>query len=343
MSVSQLLKKNPKNESFSLSDLQPKNLAGEQAKWEFDPLYNPQFVYETPVGDLQERYGELSYVFQTLANGCIEASGGLPDWGTVYLSKEEIRAQAERYISDALLTNRAKIELSRNLVKRTFVKGTTVYFDSLPNRYPATQFPSLLAHEIGTHVLRRVNHQSQPWHLKPSVLPNRLPYIETEEGLAVLQGMIAEPKMLQYPVDQAINYLGVIWAHEMSFSALAKQMRRWYSEPSLLWKRVLPLKRGLTDTSQPGGPAKQQIYLAGLVKVVNWIVHHPNDYWKLWLGKLAIEDLDRALEVPGVQTDVLLPVEYRENPDKYLAQVFQIAERLYALDPHLKKSLKGRS
>ena len=54
-------------------------------------------------------------------------------------------------------------------------------------------------------------------------------------------------------------------ASKMSFVELFNDIERYVDSKMSRWKFVLRLKRGLVDTSEPGGLYKDQCYLEGAV------------------------------------------------------------------------------
>ncbi len=51
----------------------------------------------------------------------------------------------------------------------------------------------------------------------------------------------------------ALNYYACYKASEMSFVELFNDLEKYVDNPKKRWKYVLRVKRGLGDTSQPGG------------------------------------------------------------------------------------------
>ena len=54
----------------------------------------------------------------------------------------------------------------------------------------------------------------------------------------------------------------------MSFSELFKDLEKYVDDPKTRYKYVLRVKRGLADTSKPGGLFKDQVYLEGALKLL---------------------------------------------------------------------------
>ena len=92
----------------------------------------------------------------------------------------------------------------------------------------------------------------------------------------------------------------------MSFQELFKDLAKFVDNPRLRYKYVLRVKRGLSDTSQPGGLYKDQVYLEGALKLLE---NRKDIDWPLFYSaKLNIEDLKRPrLLKKLVKDDIVLP------------------------------------
>ena len=51
----------------------------------------------------------------------------------------------------------------------------------------------------------------------------------------------------------------------MSFVTLFRDLEKYLDCPERRWTMVLRVKRGLTDTSKPGGLYKDKLYLEGAI------------------------------------------------------------------------------
>ncbi len=56
-----------------------------------------------------------------------------------------------------------------------------------------------------------------------------------------------------YLFKPALNYYACHRASELSFVELFNDLEKYVDNPRKRWKYVLRFKRGLTDTSEPGG------------------------------------------------------------------------------------------
>ncbi len=142
----------------------------------------------------------------------------------------------------------------------------------------------LLVHEIGTHVARFENGKKQKYKMFSFGFPG---YMETEEGLAAYneyRAGLLSPRILR-------NYAGRVLANDMalksSFSALYNALLEHFTKPDA-WTLALRSKRGLVDTSKPGGFTKDHLYLKGFLKVKQF-AESGGDMKKLYVGKIGIE------------------------------------------------------
>lgn len=154
----------------------------------------------------------------------------------------------------------AKIHFSTNNIAATSVS----YWDctpiirinvQIPLQYRIERFKGVLHHEIGSHFIRRFNEVQQPWHpernkwgLKSTVI--------IEEGSGCVNMMLEpakDPNKYTYLYKPALNYFLCCRASEVSFSQLYKDIEKYVDNPKVRYRYVLRVKRGICDTSQPGG------------------------------------------------------------------------------------------
>ncbi|MDP3917187.1 MAG: DUF1704 domain-containing protein [Nanoarchaeota archaeon] len=142
----------------------------------------------------------------------------------------------------------------------------------------------LIVHEIGTHVTRFENAKKQKYKMFRFGFPG---YLETEEGLAAYNeyrcGLLS-PKILR-------NYAGRVLANHMSlsssFCSVYNDLLDYFPKNDA-WTLTLRSKRGMIDTSKPGGFTKDHLYLKGFLKVKQF-AESGGDMKKLYVGKIGIE------------------------------------------------------
>ncbi|MBN2142335.1 DUF1704 domain-containing protein [Candidatus Woesearchaeota archaeon] len=169
---------------------------------------------------------------------------------------------------------------------------------------PKNLLKRMLIHEIGTHVFRAYNGSKQPSYLFETGFPN---YLSTEEGLAVNMEErygFMHGGMLKTYAGRAV---AVHMAQTRSFREIFKHLRKHFSEREA-WKITMRAKRGLKDTSKPGGNTKDYIYLQGYFEVKEFLEKEGDEgLRRLYRGKVGIKDLEAVEKVPGLKEPVLLP------------------------------------
>jgi uncharacterized protein (TIGR02421 family) len=163
---------------------------------------------------------------------------------------------------------------------------------------------SLIAHEIETHVLTAENGAHQPYAIFRRGCAN---YLETQEGLAIYNQNQVLPLTHEKRFGPARSALGVAFGLEHSFADLREYLEKelgYTSEKAL--SKALDIKRGLTDTSEPGAFTKGIVYLQGLKKIEKFVDAN-GDIKRLYVGKIALEDLEIVEQIPDLQPPLLLP------------------------------------
>jgi hypothetical protein len=137
----------------------PVNFLAEKEKFfEQGGEYSPHFLYKTVV------YPEpipLSEQFETLALKIIKSSPPLPV-NPVLLSEEEVVTRIEDYLDVLGLKDYVEIKMEFECLSRTsvsFFKSKAVLKVRTPLSYTAVNLEGVLNHEVGTHILRTLNHK----------------------------------------------------------------------------------------------------------------------------------------------------------------------------------------
>lgn len=166
----------------------------------------------------------------------------------------------------------------------------------------------MLHHEIGTHYLRDRNDKTQPWARerngrKKYRLEDKNP---TEEGLASLHTVLEREGHCLWRA--AMLYYTIWRALQLSFRELYEDLEQFLGDSTdERWDYCVRAKRGLLDTSQPGGFVKDQMYLKGAIKILEQ--RHRIDFDALYIGKLSVVDAHRAKCTGLARTEHLqLPV-----------------------------------
>jgi hypothetical protein len=76
--------------------------------------------------------------------------------------------------------------------------------------------------------------------------------------------------------------------------------------PEKALNKSIDVKRGLTQTGEPGGLTKGSVYFPGLTSIESY-VSGGGDLRRLYVGKVTLEDLDLIEKIPNIEAPLLLP------------------------------------
>jgi uncharacterized protein (TIGR02421 family) len=168
---------------------------------------------------------------------------------------------------------------------------------------------ALIAHEIETHVLTAENGEHQPFELFRRGFAN---YLDTQEGLAIYN----QNRFLS-PFDEkrfgaVRNILATAFALEHSFINTREYLVDELGyDPEKALSKAIEVKRGIADTSEPGGFTKGVVYFRGQRAIEQFLLQG-GDLKRLYIGKIALEDLDLLEQIPGVKAPLVIPTFLRE-------------------------------
>jgi hypothetical protein len=311
-----------------LTRLTPINLLEEKEKFFADQTYNPQFVYDQPVGEeTLNKYDQPQDSYSALAKHILQKTYHHRNEDDLVmlegreLTQSEVARTVEAFLKMHHLETRYEL-----LWSSSFIARTTITTDQIKLRLPVSfrreGLLSMLYHEIGTHALRRVNYEKQPWHKKKKRYEFG-EYLKTEEGLASLHGLV--PKTFKSAYVSALRYYAAELSQRGSFAEVWHNLARYTPDLERRWVIVFRQKRGLSDTSQPGGYTKDMVYFEGLVDVWRWLKEHNFDPTDLYYGKMALEDVEKARELnPGFKPQ--MPSFFILDPEKYAQNLEEIGQ-----------------
>lgn len=196
--------------------------------------------------------------------------------------REKIVAELERngYSWKVLVNENQTTKVTVDEIKRTIsINGR--------KSYSANDLSRLVVHEVGTHVVRAENGRLQPYSCFISGLANSL---ATEEGLAVYaeykNGLLEDETLRLYAGRVVATHL----ADTKSFFEIFSELVQFLSEEQSLYitQRV---KKGLGDTSSPGGFIKDYVYLDGYFAVSHFM-QTATEYTPLYVGSVGLNDLE---------------------------------------------------
>jgi hypothetical protein len=308
--------------------LNPTNFLEEKEKFFQDFSYNPQFTYSEYISPQELiEHGHTNQQHVQLATELLERAyhnrtgTDLENLHGELISDKEATKKTRTFLQMHNLEKRYKIIWSYSFVARTTITDDTIKL-RLPSSYRTHSILGMLYHEIGTHALRRINYERQPWFKKKKQYGFG-PYLRTEEGLAVLHSYI--PEQFRIAHNPALRYVGVDYAQQHSFAETWKFLEQYIEDLDRRWVIVTRFKRGLTDTSQPGGFTKDLVYFEGMIEVWDYLKQHNFDITVPYFGKLAMADADKALKL-NPNYEPVLPSFFSINHDQYAEHMMDIGK-----------------
>ncbi len=301
-----------------LTDLIPTNFQTEKLKFFEDVSYNPQLKYvRTFTKKELTRWGIPSEELTKHSQQMLAKYQPIQE-SQNYVTEEYILEKIELFNTNYKLEQPIETSFSKQQVTRCRVNGNHIYFQ-LPIRYTAAKLGDLLRHELETHVLRFLNNQKQDWGDKKI---DGISFRKTEEGLAGLHThLLRKDKVIR---KSYLTYLAVSTAQKASFSEVFQVMRDQKVSAETSWNIALRTKRGIEDTSLPGGLTKDISYLEGSVMVWKWLMNPQNIAKDLYVGRIGLADLQRLL--PLAKREGLLYPTFIENNDEYISYMEEIGK-----------------
>ncbi len=314
-----------------ISRVTPTNLTAQKLAFLADPTFNPTLSYETPLSSAElVQFGKPTAKYLELAQAILDQAykhrneADLNALEGTLCTQTQVEASIQAFLKLHQLENRFKVSFSHSYLSRASISTTTLKM-RLPLDFRRDGLFSTLYHEVGTHALRRLNYEEQPWFKKKAQFGFQ-PYLVTEEGLASLHGLL--PQSYQVAHVAALRYLAVDWAQSGSFLDVWHKLGRYIQDPGRRWVIAVRQKRGLEDTSQPGGFTKDAVYFQGMLDVWRWLSNNDFNPSLLYWGKLSLEDLDFAQSL-NPEYQPRLPSFFVSNPNKYRKQMIGIGETNY--------------
>ena len=189
-----------------------------------------------------------------------------------------------------------KAEVSTHMASRMSVLGSKrrirVRKDAT---FLATELRRLIVHEIVTHAFRQANSQRQPLRWLAHGI---IGYLPTEEGLAVWNEEHCKLRDVRVMRRYALRYIAAQAALEGDFCAVMDELTP-HTSLDEAFDITLRVKRGLVDTSDPGGYLKDQVYFGGYKQLAAHLTKRQQDYELLMATKWPVTRLDILRELEG--------------------------------------------
>lgn len=198
-----------------------------------------------------------------------------------------------------------KVQIKENMIGNCSVNKSNTIFIKKGSKFHETRVKKLIAHEIETHIFTAENGKKQPYKIFQFGTKN---YLETQEGLAIYN----QEKTLGYDEDHyfaAINLITCDIALRHSFAESVSKLGEIGIKPSKAINFTLKTKRGVGDTSKPGGFAKQAIYTRGALKI-NKFVEQGGKLSDLYIGKIDLDELETCKKIKSLNPPLYVPSWY---------------------------------
>lgn len=302
-----------------IEDLTPLNLLEEKEKFLRDPTYNPQFTYVRSFTPLELiHWGQPKPKLIEMSQEFLKNRDRQPKQEMSYITEEQIVEQVRQFNEEYKLEDPIEVVFSDDAVVRCRVDKTHIFFQR-PVQYTKMKFSGLYRHELETHILRRLNHAK--FHTQETT-KNEEEFRRTEEGLADLNALLFSTREPEYKT--LLSYLVVAFAQELSFSEEYQKILELGFSERRAWNSTLRTKRGLTDTSQPGGFTKDIVYLEGSIQVWAWLMNPQHDPKDLYIGRFGLSEIGEHKSHTDFNT-LLLP-KFLQNHTEYLQNIREVGE-----------------
>lgn len=302
-----------------LSALTPLNLVQEKEKFFAEPTYNPQFIYSQVFSPEElTQWGMPTKAMFDHAVLMVKNNPLLYRADKVIVTEEEVQNTVSHLLDQLQLTQKLEVKFDPNRVTRCGITSKTITFRT-PLTYSQEELVGVLHHEVETHFLRRINNVKQPW--ARNARPDGI-FRATEEGLAKLHSYLdLHDKIMKRTF---YSYITMYLSQQASFAEVFSYLLNLGLRPATAWYMTLTAKRGLTDTSQPGGMTKNVAYVDGALKVIRWLLDDQNDPHDLYWGRIDIDEIPDFASV--AQTAHLkFPTFFEEMP-RYRSKIAEICK-----------------
>ncbi len=206
------------------------------------------------------------------------------------IEKEQIVSSLEKVLKHFGLDDWQIVFSKRTLDKniRVGVKSKYIVLGSEDIRKHAIKLRKTIVHEIGTHVFRWYNASLSG--IPALAKSNLKSYQDIEEGLATYNEDISDLLDYKSLKQRALLTYAIYIGEELTFRQLYNVLVGFVPTYNA-FKIALRVKRGLSDTSQPGIYPKDVSYFRGYRKVRKRLQEDVSLYNKLYAGKISLDQV----------------------------------------------------
>jgi len=218
------------------------------------------------------------------------------------LSTDEVLIKIEEFLAKYKLN--WTVEIKEGMVANISVTKKSKIFVRAGVTFSEEKLKSTLVHEIDTHVLTAYNGSKQDYKLLSQGMAN---YLKTQEGLAIYnQVSLSKNRFAEELYFSSINYIATDFALRNGFKELYEYFIDSGYPEDRAFRTSVHIKRGLTDTSEKGAFTKSIVYLGGYKEISDY-VENRGDLKKLYIGKIALEDLQLVDQLQGLKKPEIIP------------------------------------
>ncbi|GAB66405.1 hypothetical protein PCYB_091910 [Plasmodium cynomolgi strain B] len=239
------------------------------------------------------------------------------------VTKNELENYIDKYLTQNGIRNKIKIEFKEDLISAVKIfkkKNNIFYIYKTAKVLRKKMMLSVCNHEIGTHLLRMINHDRNNLDMY-----NFRSCSVTEEGLAVINSMYPFQRNYLFLVFPAIKYLTVCLGNFYTFSKLFFFLNTFVKDPDTCFKMCARVKRGLKDTATPGSVYHDQLYFIGSYSILKW--HKSINFQLLYSGNIGLRCLNSVSNYVNVK-DNMLPF-FLSDEEKVTAYLEFLSEVSY--------------
>ncbi|SOV15434.1 conserved Plasmodium protein, unknown function [Plasmodium gaboni] len=219
-----------------------------------------------------------------------------------FLTRYQIKNYIMKYIQNSGIKHNVQIEFKENLISaiQIFKKNNSYYLQLQCHNMTRQKIRALCNHEIGTHLIRMINHHYNELKKFGINICN-----VTEEGLAVINSMysLKKKKNHLYLISPALKYLAVCLGNFYSFSKLYRFLNTFVIDKNKCFKICARVKRGLTDTSLQGSVYHDQLYFIGSYSILKWFKNI--DFPLLYSGNIGLSYLNTISKYVNTKNNLL--------------------------------------
>jgi len=222
---------------------------------------------------------------------------------------EEVKKQIKQVFQKYNLNS--KIVVNESIAKASLGKTTGKLTISKTINWTTIAIKTLIAHELETHAVKLANGKEQKYGIFQLGTAG---YLKTEEGIATIMKRLVMKTKLMW--RSALKYYLMNIALTYDFVNTFIKAQEFLTDPEDIWNYVYRLKRGISDTSNPGVFTKDQ-YFGWTIDTAQELVRlNTNDLSFIFNGKGKIHELKKYTE----KTSRKYPLLIKEQIIEFLQQ-----------------------